>query len=66
MRILITDAVKRFKSQSALARAMGQTPGSIWIQRSRSDYLSAGQMLILRERHPVITRELLALAKDAK
>ena len=45
---------------------MGQTPGSITIQKGRSDYLSSGQMLILRERHPVITRELLALAKETK
>ena len=63
MRILIVDAVKRFKSQSGLARALGQTPGSITNQKSRSEYLSTGQTLILRERHPVITRELLAAGR---
>ena len=66
MRILITDAVKRFKSQTGLAKAIGQTPGSITNQKSRSDYLSSGQMLILTQRHPAITRELLKLAKDRK
>ena len=59
MRILIEDAVKRFKSQSNLARALGQTPGSITNQKSRSKYLSTGQMLVLTQRHPAITRELL-------
>ena len=66
MLIRIEDAVTRFKTKAGLARALGLPRQSISNRLRMSDYLTDNQALKLHRRHPVITRELLALAKDRK
>ena len=64
MLIRIEDAVKRFKNQSGLAKALGIPRQSITQQKGKSSYLTETWALKLHKLHPVITRELLAKAKD--
>ena len=66
MLIKIEDAARRFKSKAGLARALGLSRQSISNRLRRSEYLTETMALKLHKLHPVITRELLALARDRK
>ena len=66
MKILISDAADRFGNQKKLANALGVFEQAITNRKRLSEYLPEVWALKLHKRHPVITRELLAKARDRK